>query len=94
MSKKGNCQRERDITVVAWATPIADSTSGHEAGAHCPREKELVGGRLLLWEGLKREMAPAIRAAQAYFLVALCLITAALGKTINLLLQNLSDLSR
>lgn len=85
---KRGLAREREITRVAWATLITDSTSGHKARARWPREKESVSGRLLLWEGLKREVARAIRAVQAYLLAALCLITAALGKTINLLLQS------
>lgn len=80
--------KERKITTVAWATPITDSRSGHKARACWPREKELARGRLLLWERLKREVACAVRAVQAYLLAALCLITAALAKTINLLLQS------
>jgi len=73
---------------VAWATPITDSTPGHKARALWPREKESASGRLLLWEELKREVAHAIGAMHAYLLTALCLITAALGKTISLLLQS------
>lgn len=84
---KRGIAREREITTVAWATLITDSTSGHKA---CwPREKESVSGRLILWEVLKREVAHATKAVQAYLLAALCLITAALGKTINFLFQSL-----
>lgn len=88
MRLKRGIAREREITMVAWATPITDSTSGHKARTRWPREKESVSGRLLLWEGLKREVAHAIRAVQAYLLAALWLITAASGKIKNLLLQS------
>lgn len=80
-------RREREITRVAWATPVTGSTSGRKAGACRPREKQSASGRLFRWEGPNREVAHAIRAAQAYLLAALCLIPAALGRTRNSLLQ-------
>lgn len=42
---KKNCQREKLIIVVAWATLITNSTLWHKASAHLPREKESASGR-------------------------------------------------
>lgn len=88
MSKKGNCLGDRD-----HCCGLGNSCHRRQIRA-CSQStlakgEGTVSGRLPLWEGLKKELAHAIGAIQAFLLATLCLITAALGKIINLLLQSL-----